>query len=65
MDNMVIARRLVELRGDKKQAVVAKAVGIGDSTLSMYESGRRIPKDIVKVKLADYYNTTVQAIFFA
>lgn len=59
-----IGKKLVILRGNKTQSEVAKAVGIGVSTLSMYERGERIPKDHIKIKLAKYYNKTVQSIFF-
>lgn len=64
MQSKVIGKRLLELRGEKSQAEVAQAVGISDSALSMYECGERIPRDSVKVKLAQYYKTTVQKIFF-
>lgn len=61
---MSYAEKLMELRGEKSQRVVAKAVGIAPSTLSMYENGERIPRDNIKRKLADYYNVTVSYIFF-
>ena len=64
MQPKVIGKRLLELRGEKSQAEVAQAVGISDSALSMYECGERIPRDSVKVKLAQYYKTTVQKSFF-
>lgn len=64
MQPKVIGKRLLELRGEKSQAEVTQAVGISDSALSMYECGERIPRDSVKVKLAQYYKTTVQKIFF-
>lgn len=64
MQPKVIGKRLLELRGEKSQGEVAQAVGISDSALSMYECGERIPRDSVKVKLAQYYKTTVQKIFF-
>lgn len=64
MQPKVIGKRLLKLRGEKSQAEVAQAVGISDSALSMYECGERIPRDSVKVKLAQYYKTTVQKIFF-
>lgn len=57
-------KRLAELRGDKSQAEVAKAIGIATSTLGMYETEQRIPRDSIKVKLAKYYGATVQEIFF-
>lgn len=57
--------KLRELRGEKSQAEVAKAIGVSDSALSAYENGDRIPRDEIKVRLAQYYNKTVQEIFFA
>lgn len=57
-------KRLVRLRGDKSQSKVAKDVGIATSTLGMYETEQRIPRDSVKIALAKYYGTTVQKIFF-
>ena len=56
--------KLTELRGDKSQAEVARAVGIATSTLGMYEIGQRVPRDSIKAALAKYYNKTVQEIFF-
>lgn len=64
MQSQKIGNRLTRLRGDKSQSEVARAVGISDSALSMYECGERIPRDSIKVKLAEYYGETVQAIFF-
>lgn len=63
MNAKKIGRRLIKLRGTKSQSEVANAVGISDSALSMYECGERIPRDSVKVKLAQYYEKTVQSIF--
>lgn len=63
MNAKKIGSRLVKLRGTKSQSEVANAVGISDSALSMYECGERIPRDSVKVKLAQYYEKTVQSIF--
>ena len=64
MDTSKIAARLVALRGSKTQVEVAKALGIGQSTYAMYESGKRIPTDEIKMKIAKYFNCTVQDIFF-
>ena len=57
-------KRLVELRGEKSQAEVAKDIGIATSTLGMYETEQRVPRDNIKILLAKYYNKTVQEIFF-
>lgn len=55
---------LVELRGEDSQAHVAERLGIAKSTLSMYETEQRVPRDDVKIAIAKYYNRTVQEIFF-
>ena len=64
MDKKKIAERLTELRGKKTQMEVAKAIGISQSTYAMYESGRRVPSDENKKKIANFYKRSVQSIFF-
>lgn len=59
-----IAERLTQLRGDRSREEVAKAIGISVSAISMYENGKRIPRDSIKIKLAAYFNKSVQEIFF-
>ena len=54
---MTIAERLVQARGNIPRDISLSAI-------SMYENGQRVPRDEIKVKLADYYHTTVQALFF-
>lgn len=65
MDKSKIAERLIQLRGKRTQAEVAEAVGITPSAYSMYETGERVPRDEIKIRLAKYYKRTVNAIFFA
>lgn len=65
MDKVKVGARLRALRGNTTQEVVAKAVGIGRSALNMYELGQRTPRDEVKIKLAIYYNKSVEELFFA
>ena len=64
MDKIVIAERLLKLRGNKPQKEVAEAIGVAQSTYAMYESGQRVPSDNVKIRIAMYYKKTVQSIFF-
>lgn len=64
MDRSKIAQRLIYLRGDKTREEVAIDLKISYSALQMYENAERIPRDEIKIKIANYYNTTVQAIFF-
>lgn len=59
-----IGGRLRELRGDRPQKEVADAVNVSVMAISKYERGLIIPGDEVKIALAEFYNTTVEAIFF-
>lgn len=65
MDNSMIAERLVALRGDRSREEVAKALQISVSAVTMYELGERIPRDEVKIRIANYYGATVESIFYA
>lgn len=65
MDRTRIAENLVRLRGNRTQAKVAKDLGIAQSTYAMYEIGKRVPSDKIKIKIAKYYKRTVQHIFFS
>lgn len=65
MNKKKVAERLISLRGNITQKVLAEKLGIAQSTYAMYELGERMPSDEKKKKIADYYHTTVQAIFFA
>ena len=65
MDARKIGKRLVSLRGARRREEVAKAVGVSFSALCMYETGRRVARDEVKLRLADYYGVPVEDIFFA
>ncbi len=64
MDRQKIGKKLVKLRGENTQAFVAKAINVSQSTYAMYEAGKRVPSDEVKIKIAKYYGRTVQSIFF-
>ena len=65
MDRKRIGERLVKLRGNRTQEQVAKALGISTSALAMYESGKRVPRDEVKLAIAEFYKSSIQEIFFA
>ena len=64
MNRKIMAEKLKELRGDKSQAEVAEALGISASAYAMYETGKRVPRDDLKVAIAKYFNTTVSYIFY-
>ena len=61
---MTVAERLIKASGDKKREEVASAIGVSLSAIKMYENGERIPRDETKIKLAEFYNKTVQELFF-
>ncbi len=65
MNTKNIGKKLRALRGSKSVQTVAKENGISPSAVSMYESGLRVPRDDVKVRLANYYGVPVESIFFA
>lgn len=66
-DAKTIGERLLKLRLSerKTQKEVTEAIGISVSALTMYETGNRIPRDEIKVKLAHYYSTSVERLFYA
>lgn len=64
VDKQKMAENLRKLRGNRTQEEVAKALEISISALSMYERGERVPRDEVKLRIADYYGRSVQYIFF-
>ena len=51
--------KLVKLRGTRTQEEIANAIGISISAIGMYETGQRVPRDEIKVKLANFYNVSV------
>lgn len=59
-----VGARLRELRGSTSQSEVAEAVGISQNALSAYENNIRMPRDPVKIRLAEYYKKQVQELFF-
>lgn len=64
MNPVEIGKRLAELRGSRTQAEVALALGISVSALSMYENGERIPRDNIKIRIANFYKKPIHKIFF-
>ena len=67
MNNNNISTKLRELRMKKglSQTKVAKDLGIPLTTYNAYETGQNIPRDETKIKIAEYYNRSVQFIFYA
>lgn len=64
MQKEKIAKKLISLRGNRSREEVSEALNISISALQMYENGQRIPRDEIKIRIANFYNTSVQQIFF-
>lgn len=62
---MSIGMKLRALRGGKSQEKVAAELMITKSALSMYERDKRVPRDEIKIRIAEYYNVSVGSIFYA
>ena len=64
MNSKAIGKRLAALRGAKSRKEVAEALKISTSALAMYERGERIPRDEIKIKIAEFFGVPVADIFF-
>lgn len=56
--------KMRKLRGKKPRKTVAEDLGVSYSSYMKYERNERTPSDEVKKRIAKYYKTTVEAIFF-
>lgn len=61
-----VAERVKEARVSRGLTVEAVATGCGVSVsaVQMYESGARVPRDSIKIKMAKFFGVTVQDLFF-
>lgn len=64
MNKEKMAKKLVKLRGDKSREQVAVDLDISYSAVVSYETGERVPRDEVKIRIANYYGVGVEEIFF-
>ena len=56
---------LRQLRGSQAVSETAKALNISESSLTKYEYGVRTPRDDLKVRMAEFYNKSVQELFYS
>lgn len=54
---------MVSLRGERPQREVAKAIGISRSYYTLLENGKETPSLKVAVRLADYFEVPVEALW--
>lgn len=64
---MNFADKLKQLREEKgiSQLELSKQIGVSPSSITMYEQGERVPRDYVKIKIAEFFGETVENIFFS
>jgi len=55
--------RLMKLRGDKTIKEVAEAINVSPGAYCMYESGKRNPRDEVKIRIGKYFGVPAAEIF--
>ncbi len=56
-----LADRLKELRKSSNltQAELGKILGVGKTTVSMYETSNSTPSDEIKLKISEYFNVSL------
>ena len=66
LDAMQIGSRIKGLREKSGETMLdlSKSVGTSESAIGMYESGQRVPRDEIKIRIAEHFNVPVDAIFF-
>lgn len=64
-DANVIGKKIKFLRetNNMSREAFCEEVGISLSALSMYETGQRIPRDEIKLKIARCLKTSIETIF--
>lgn len=65
MDRMkIVGDRLKQARGDRSRSEIAERAGVSISAIQMYEDGKRMPRDMVKIRLAHVLGVSVADIFY-
>lgn len=64
MNRQAISQKLRDLRGNKTREEVAKALNVSASAIAMYENALRVPRDNLKILIAEYYGVPVQDLFY-
>ena len=66
MDAVRIGRILKSLKKKKNETMeqLSGAINISASAIAMYETGKRIPRDEIKIRIAEHFRKPVEFIFF-
>lgn len=66
LDAVQIGNRIKGLREGRKETMLdlSRAIGTSESAIGMYESGQRVPRDEIKIRIAEHFTVPVESIFF-
>lgn len=65
MDRMkMVGERLRAARGDRQRSEIAERAGISLSAIQMYEDGKRMPRDTVKIRLSKVLGVGIADLFY-
>ena len=66
LDAVQIGNRIKGLRESRKETMMdlSRAIGTSESAIGMYESGQRVPRDEIKIRIAEHFTVPVESIFF-
>lgn len=66
MNAAQIGKKLKDLRESKNETMdaLAEALSVSQSAIAMYEAGNRIPRDEIKIRIAEHFGVPVESIFF-
>lgn len=67
LDAKAIGERIKKLREERNisRGELCSEAEISLSALTMYETGQRVPRDEVKLRLARCLNTSLEGLFYA
>ena len=66
MDPVKKKKKLRSLREEKNETAgdLSSAINVSESAIFMYEAGKRIPRDEIKIRIAEHFAMPVESIFF-
>ncbi len=63
MDSLSDRLKKLRISAGLTQTELGKIIGVGKTTISMYETGNSTPSDEIKLKIAEYFNVSVDYLF--